>query len=188
VPAQPLNPKQPFKLSYTTLKHHTVTVAELAHAIDVPASKIRLLMDAGYLCAIPVVTAEGARYQKIAKGSPGKPVPLLVRVVDRVSILLWLLDIDLGKRVPAFNKYIEMEIMRIAKLPDPIKTEQAVRLLLRYRDAETLAAAIMRAGAAGIENVERLRKNKKLKRAIRRLAGIEQRENRRQAQAQTQTH
>lgn len=144
------------------LYRNTTTPSNLAKALDIPVNRILALADAGWLCIV-----KGPGYKRVAKADPFKTK---IRIVDRASILLWLTGND--QTIPVFNTYIEKEIMRIARLPEPMKTEQAIRLLLRYRDAETLAAAVLRAGSAGVESIQRLRESERLKSRARYLAGI----------------
>jgi hypothetical protein len=68
---------------------------------------------------------------------------------------------------------MEIEIHRIAKLQEPARTEQALRCLLRYRDAEAIVVAVskMRAGDVAAMEIKRLSNN--YKRKLARIAGID---------------
>src|SRR5208337_973338 len=164
----------------------TVTPAALAEAFEIPVNRILALADAGYLCTV--------HYPKHPRDN--YPVSIIrppAQIVGRSAIMAWLTGLDEGlgsdhrrrdgRRIPVFSRYVEREIMRIAKMPEPVRTEQAIRLALRYRDAETLAEVLMKASAATIENIARLRKNEKLKHRLRIIAGLELSKQSRQAQA-----
>ena len=159
------------RISNAIIKQNTVTIGDLADAVGVRPEVIQALADAGYLCTVPV---EGpcSVYDRIAKGQPGKYPPTMIRVVDRASILLWLLDLDRGVRVPEFNVYIETELIRIARLPEPARTEQSLRVLLRYRDAEVIMQSVARIRAEDMAAVLIQRKSKQHKRKLEKLMGL----------------
>lgn len=159
------------RISPAIVKQNTVTISELADAVGVRGEVIEALADAGYLCAIPIEGPSGV-YNRIAKGQPGKHPPTMIRVIDRASILLWLLDLDRGARVPEFNKYIEVELIRISRLPDPQRTEQSLRLLLRYRDAEVIMQSVARIRAGDMATVLIQQQSKKHKRKLEKLMGL----------------
>src|SRR5208337_4993021 len=163
----------------------TVTPAALAEAFEIPVNRILALADAGYLCTV--------HYPKHTRDN--YPVSIIrppAQIVGRSAIMAWLTGLDEGlgsdhrrrdgRRIPVFSRYVEREIMRIAAMPEPVRTEQAIRLALRYRDAEILAEVLMKASAATIENIARLRKNEKLKHRLRIIAGLELSKQSRQAQ------
>jgi hypothetical protein len=145
----------------------TVTPLDLSEALDIPIDRIQALADAGYLLKIPYKNGNGYR---IAKSNPPKDLP--PRIVDRISIALWLLGIDRGKYQPIFSLYIEREIMRIAKLPLIQRTEQAVKLIRRYRDAEEIVSAVSRIRAGDAAAIEIQIRSEKYKHRLARLAGI----------------
>ena len=159
------------RISPAIVKRNTVTIGDLADALGVRREVIEALADAGYLCTVPV-NGPCSVYDRIAKGKPGKSLPTMVRIVDRASILLWLMDLDRGVSVPTFNRYIEMELIRIARLPDPQRTEQGIRLLLRYRDAEEIMKSVSRMRAGDMAAVLIQKKSKAHKRKLERIMGI----------------
>jgi len=144
-----------------------VTVATLARQLNVHTNVIRAMVSAGYLCTIPSASWPGYR---VLKSNPPSKIP--DRIIDRASVVLWLMGID-DKYMPVFNRHIELEIHRIAKLPEPQRTEQALKMVLRYRDAETIVKAVskMRSGDVAAVEIQRLSEN--YKRKMERLAGID---------------
>ncbi len=86
--------------------------------------------------------------------------------------MLWLLGID-NKYIPVFNFHIEKELMRIAALDEPMRTEQALKMLLRYRDAETIVKAVAKIRSGDVAAVEIQRLNYKYKRKMEKLAGVD---------------
>ena len=144
----------------------TVSLSRLAQALDIAPDKIKALADAGYLC-----TTRGKFGQRlIVKVSPPERLP--PRVVDRISVALWLLGLNQGKYQPCFNKNIEMEIMRINRLKEPMRTEQAIRMILRYRDAEELVATLAKARAGDVASVRIKTLSRGYKMRMARIAGI----------------
>jgi hypothetical protein len=150
----------------------TVAPSELARSLSIPLDRIMALADAGYLCKVPCPAKYGVGY-RIAKSSLPKDLP--PRVIDRISIALWLLGLDQGRYQPVFNFYIEREIMRIAKLPLIQRTEQAVKLIRRYRDAEEIVSAVSRIRAGDAAAIEIQIRSEKYKRRLALLAGISDR-------------
>lgn len=94
---------------------------------------------------------------------------------DRISLLLWLLGLDTPdvRKYPPFHKHLEEEIERIAKLEEPYRTEIALRLALRYRDAEQIAEVITKAKIKDVETLERKNRAAALKGKITKLARLE---------------
>jgi len=160
----------------------------LAKSLMIPHTSILALVDAGYLRAVPF--ENGSYGYWIVKGEPPS------RVIDRMGLALWMLDMDseqskvketdrvkMGARknpLPRFSANIEKEIMRIVKLPEPVRTEQALRMILRFRDAEDLVVALAKAKADDIARIEkeklsrRYRYKMNLKARLARLAGMEE--------------
>jgi hypothetical protein len=147
-----------------------VSVRRLADALDIPVNRIRALVDAGYLCTVPNQANRGG--YRIVKSNPPDKIP--ERVVDRASVMLWLAGMDKGRTVPVFNIYIEKEIMRIAKLDEPFRTEQALKMLLRYRDAETIVEAVSKARSGDVAAAEIARLSNNYKRRLARMGGLEE--------------
>ena len=100
------------------------------------------------------------------------------RLVDRISVALWLMGIEPIKYYPSFSLHIEKEIMRIKSLDEPQRTEQAVRILRRYVDAETLVKAAAKMQSPDAETDRRLRKSEKLKHQITDTLGLTTRQTR----------
>jgi hypothetical protein len=159
-----------------------ITADNLAKALHIPVDRIHALIDAGYICGFPIDKSK--KIIKVVKSNPPEDIP--DRVVDRISIVLWMLGLDKGYQ-PNFSLHVERRIMRIAKLPVVQRTEQAVKLIRRYRDAEAIveAVSLARAGDVAMVEIKRQSAKHKLKMAI--LAGIDARsQDRAQAQAQAQ--
>ena len=168
-----------------------VKIVDLARALDIPADRIRALIDHGYLCTVK----NGRRKRNdsiidtelVLKSNPPSSIPQ--PIVDRQNVMLWLMGLDDPRGYPRFNKHMEMEIHRIAKLPDPVRTEQALRLLLRYRDAESIVTAIAKMRAEDVAAVEIKRLSGNYKRKLAYMAGIESRATQtQQAPAPVQAH
>lgn len=85
---------------------------------------------------------------------------------------MWILGLDQGKYYPSFSLNLEKEIMRIRYLDEPQRTEQAVRILRRYVDAETLVKAAAKIRKPDIETERRLKKSDKLKEEITNMLGL----------------
>ena len=147
----------------------TVTVANLARQLKVHTNVIRAMVDAGYLCTIKMKDTTWPGY-RIVKSNPPSRIP--PRIIDRASVMLWLLGID-NKYIPVFNFHIEKELMRIAALDEPMRTEQALKMLLRYRDAETIVKAVAKIRSGDVAAVEIQRLNHKYKRKMEKLAGVD---------------
>ena len=145
-----------------------ISASRLAAALDIPVNRIRALVDAGYLCIVN--SCDGKSY-RIVKSNPPDKIP--ARIVDRASIMLWLAGMDKSRMIPVFNVYIEKEIMRIARLQEPFKTEQAIRMLLRYRDAEEIVKAVSKARAGDVAAVEIERLSARYKRQLAKMSGLE---------------
>jgi len=154
------------------VKSQTVSPYRLAAALDIPVDRILALADAGYLCLV------GRKDRQLRLDSdrvvkfplPERPIP--IRVVDRISIILWLLGLDEGSTFPCFDKRVEMEIMRIGRLKEPMRTEQAIRMILRYRDAEELVATLAKARAGDVASVRIKTLSRGYKMKMARLAGL----------------
>jgi len=129
----------------------TVRLIELAHALDIAPSKLIALADAGYLNVYRPKKRDpnSPRYSPTltAKANP----ETLLRVIDRGSIVLWLSSLDRTLPTPGFDVHVEKEIMRIAKLEEPFRTEQALRMVLRWSDAEKVVTAIRLAKEPDVE-------------------------------------
>ena len=159
----------------------TVSLSRLAQTLDIAPDKIKALADAGYLC-----TTRGKFGQRlIVKVSPPERLP--PRVVDRISVALWLLGLDKGRYQPCFSQSIETEIMRIARLKEPMRTEQSIRMILRYRDAEELVATLAKARAGDVASVRIKSLSHGYKVRMARLAGITDQSDRTQSQTDRQT-
>ena len=150
-----------------------ISPSKLASTLDIPVARIHALANAGYLCKVPCrdLFRKGDDYYHIVRSRP-LPKNLPVRVVDRASILLWLMGLDVGRTFPVFDIYIEMELQRIAKLPMIQRTEQAIKMLRRYRDAEEIVAALAKAGSNNVAAAEIKRLGKGYKMEMLRLAGL----------------
>ena len=160
----------------------TVSLSRLAQTLDIAPDKIKALADAGYLC-----TTKGKFGQRlIVKVSPPERLP--PRVVDRISVALWLLGLDKGRYQPCFSQSIETEIMRIARLKEPMRTEQSIRMILRYRDAEELVATLAKARAGDVASVRIKSLSHGYKVRMARLAGITDQSDQIQSQADRQIH
>ena len=96
------------------------------------------------------------------------------RPMDRVSMMLWLMGMDSidTREMPRFEVENERELIRIARLDDPMRTEQAIRFLLRWRDAETIVQAIERMQVDDVRAVDRKVAAEKLRHKAGMLAGI----------------
>jgi len=68
------------------------------------------------------------------------------RAIDRYSLMLWLCGIEPVKlrEIPAYLPLAEKEIRRVSKLPDPQRTEQAIRLLSRFREARKIVEVLLK--------------------------------------------
>ena len=99
--------------------------------------------------------------------------------IDRISILLWMTGLDDPdpRKMPRFSEQLEKEIMRITRLPDPMRTEQAVRMVLRWRDAEAVAKVLVSASKEDVEQQAKWHQDRKEKDRLQgqmmRLAGLE---------------
>lgn len=94
------------------------------------------------------------------------------RHVDRISLLLWLCGLDTPNpmKAPLFEVVMEREARRVSKLPEPARTDAALLLLGRYRDAEEIANALHRGDRR--ERVERISKGEEFKKRMEKTAGI----------------
>lgn len=94
------------------------------------------------------------------------------RVVDRVSMLIWLTGMDSvdPRRSPEFSLVMEREAKRVAKLPEPARTDAALLLLGRYRDAVEIADALHRGDIR--LRAERVAKGDKFRERLEKAAGI----------------
>ena len=140
--------------------------------MDVSVQKIYALAEMGYLC---LVTDDGKPIRSFGDRIVRFPLPDIrvpIRIVDRASIMLWLAGMDEGSTFPRFSKFIEVELMRIARLPQPQKTEQALRMLLRYRDAETIVKALAKARSGDVAAVQIQKLSARYKRRLMRISGI----------------
>jgi len=94
--------------------------------------------------------------------------------IDRVGMMFWLAGLESPDphKMPAFNKRAEMELIRIAKLREPMRTEQAMRFVLRWRDAETIAKSILGASVDQVIAADRQRKAAWLKNRVEGIVGV----------------
>lgn len=94
------------------------------------------------------------------------------QAVDRISMLLWLTGMDSPdpRRAPAFDVHMEKEARRVAKLPEPARTDAALLLLSRYRNAVEIADALHRGDRRLRE--ERAAKGEKFRERLEKTAGI----------------
>lgn len=94
------------------------------------------------------------------------------RHVDRISMLLWLCGLDTPNPMqsPMFDVVMEREARRVAKLPEPARTDAALLLLGRYRDAVEIADALHRGDRRLRE--ERMAKGDKFRDSVEKAAGI----------------
>lgn len=152
------------------LSKKTVSPASMARSLGIPLDAVLNLCRAGYLCTVKSRSGMGFR---IVRSFPLDKLPPWI--VDRMSVVLWMIGLDDHARMPMFNKRIEMEIMRIARLPDPARTEQAVRLVLRYRDAEEVAKAILKARDGDVIQADMEQKAYRYKYRIAALATAQER-------------
>jgi hypothetical protein len=127
------------------------------------------MASAGYLCT---VKGKLGGY-KVVKVSPPERLP--ARIVDRISVALWLLGLDRHKYIPRFNVHVECEIQRIVRLPPMQRMEQAIKLVRRYRDAEEIVEALTRARSGDIAAEEIKHLSAGFKTRARWLAGLEER-------------
>lgn len=94
------------------------------------------------------------------------------RYGDRISMLLWLCGLDTPdpRQSPMFDVVMEREARRVAKLPEPARTDAALLLLGRYRDAVEIADALHRGDRRLRE--ERMAKGDKFRERMEKAAGI----------------
>lgn len=173
---QPNGDKSPAPIPSTNktnrVNFHTVSPYRLAAAFDIPVDKIFHLAEMGYLCLVDVKDGPTCVPDERIVEFPLPEIEIPVRVVDRVSILLWLCGLDEGTSYPVFNKYMEMELIRIARLPELQRTEQGLRFLLRYRDAEAVMKAVARIRAEDMAAMLIQGKSQQHKRKLEKLMGI----------------
>lgn len=164
--------RKPNSLKAKRVETQTVSPYRLAAALDIPVEKVFLLAEMGYLCSVDVRDGPVEMPNNRIVRFPLPEIKIPIRVIDRASILLWLLGLDAGSTYPVFNSYIEQDMIRIARLPEVQRTEQGLRMLLRYRDAEEIMKAISRARAGDMAAVLIQKQSKKHKRKMERLMGI----------------
>lgn len=156
-----------------------VPIPEFIKALDLTLPQLRVLVEGGYLIIAPRetgTTLDWSTWQvraidPISSATIHNPITRLKLrqrlkearkrpPISRRRILMWLMNLEMGdgtKPLP-FNRMLELEVRRIAKLKDPMRTEQAVRLLNRFRDAEAIVYGMHHAGEqmtkATIEKME----------------------------------
>ena len=135
-----------------------IRLEEISAMLKVPTERLRLLCQPSkwHDFDIPIVTHP--TYGELL--SVTSTQRLLERVIeqraaerrrsavkqDRIGLLLWMCGLDqvLRRKPRDYADDLESEVNRIAKLKDPARTIQAVRLLSRFVDARKIAVALRR--------------------------------------------
>jgi hypothetical protein len=169
-----------------------VPVTELAHTLNISMAQMRVLIEGGYLHIRPNPRGHNKDWStwmvegmdpvgqvdlsdkevrfKLYKRlqSARRPVP-----VHRMWIALWLMSLDSPYTQLPFEKKVEAEIRRIVKLKEPMRTEQATRLMLKFRDARLLAELVTSGGLEGVKRAYRRNQARLMMDKVYKLAGLD---------------
>lgn len=135
-----------------------VPIPEFIRALDITIAQFRVMVEGGYVHIAPHHNSQRTDWSTW-KVLALDPVPItnvtsrqVYNMASRIKqarrrypisrrrIMMWLMNLELGdctRQLP-FDKTLELEVRRIAKLREPMRTEQALRLLLRFRDADEI--------------------------------------------------